>query len=792
MLLEKLEEELNEKLNLSKKNYPFIFFFDKNRDFQVLIENLKNFKVFSNDNSLIELKYRLIKYNDDLPVVIYLSFDENEDLLYLMDYLVCSVKYHNTLYRFMQSIGIQFPKNKKKRNKILKLLPSLIREHYKKPLSFWNKEFGTPVIKDFDKKLKNILINPEELNKFDSDKREIFISEINKKFGFEFHKDSNWDLDFIMLLCVIEMYDDTQDGDYPLLQKLPPTEVKINNCLELIKEIRDSIELKEKYKEACFKIEKEFDLKSFIHKNYDNINTLLLSEKLIIKLIDNKIESSSNEIEFIENILSYKKLIKKKKSNFWVREGEILAWNYLLKLLDFLNLINDFNSTSEFNISQYIEKYYKIDQFYRIQKEFEWFEEGLENISIWIEKIYLKFLDKINTKFNRLFEDKSFFQEFDIQADYLDGIIDKNSAILMIDALRYELGKELQNKLEKELKQIEIKPLIALRPSITNIGFSSLIANNIIYEINDKKELIIKTADGANLSIKQKRIELIKQKYKKCECINIDDFLNIKSKEEIENLKANDNLILFSNDIDEMGESKGQRWIKFFSHLLNDIIRTIRKLIRIGITNIHILTDHGFLSFYDKDNNFKQKEIKEEYVIKKKRFLISKKSDIRNYIREDLVNFNDFYIYYPRSIYYFKKDSFFHGGISIQELLLPYIHIRVEDKKIKLRPQIIIQKMDGIYNKLFPILIHSTIKSTGIDPLVRSRKIKVWGEYEGNIITNIPIIDTIPGLNKVMLRIVKSNISKEALVSIIVQDDITEEILYKIKVEIKKDFMVDF
>lgn len=792
MLLEKLEEELKEKLNLSKKNFPFIFFFDKNRDFQVLIENFKNFKVFSYDNSLIELKYRLIKYNDDLPVVIYLPFDEHEDLLYLTGYLVCSVKYHNTLYRFMQSIGIQFPKNKKRKNKILKLLPSLIKENYKKPLRFWNDEFGTPIIKDFDKKLKNILINPDKLDKFDSDKREIFISEINKEFGFEFIKSSDWVLDFIMLLCITEMYDDTQDGDYPLLQKLPPTEVKINNCLELIKEIRDSIELKEKYKEACFRIKKKFDLKAFIQKNFDKINTLLLSEELIIKLIDNKLESSNDKNEFIENVSSYKDLIYKKRSNFWVKEGEIKAWNYLLNLLKFIDLVRDFNSLAEFDINHYIDKYYKIDQIYRIQKEYYWLEEGLESVSPWIEKIYLEFLNKINIYFNRLFESKSFFQEFDIQDNYLEGIIDKNSAILMIDALRYELGKELQNKLENELKQIEIKSLIASRPSITSIGFSSLITNNMIYEINDEKKLNIKTDTGVNLSIKQKRIEFIKRKYKKCECINIDNFLNIKSKEEIENLKANDNLILFSNDIDEMGESKGQRWIRFFSQLLNDIIRTIRKLIRIGFTNIHILTDHGFLSFYDKDNKFKQKEIQEEFTIKKKRFLISKKSDINNYIKEELENFKDFYIYYPRSIYYFKKDSFFHGGVSIQELLLPYIHIRVEDKKIKLRPQIKIQEMDGIYNKLFQILINSMIKSTGLDPLVRSRKIKVWGEYEGNIITNTPIIDTIPGLNKIMLRIVKSNISKGALVSIIVQDEITEEILDKIKVEIKKDFIVDF
>ena len=241
-----------------------------------------------------------------------------------------------------------------------------------------------------------------------------------------------------------------------------------------------------------------------------------------------------------------------------------------------------------------------------------------------------------------------------------------------------------------------------------------------------------------------------------------------------------------------MGESRGEIWIKFFSQLLNDIIKAIRKLIGIGFTTIHILTDHGFLSFNDKDDDFKLKDLKEDYIIKKRRFLVSKESDIQNFIKEQLEPLEGYYIYYPRSIFYLKKDTFFHGGISIQELIIPHIEIQVKDKKIKKRPLIKIQEIDGLYNKLFQIFIKSKILSTGLDPLVTSRKIKVWGEYEGEIITNSPIIDTNPGLNKIMLRIIKFNISKGNIISIIVQDEITEEILDKIKVEVKKEFIDDF
>ncbi|MHA1195328.1 MAG: PglZ domain-containing protein [Promethearchaeota archaeon] len=793
MLIKKLDDDLIEKLNLNKKNFPFIFFFDKNEEFRLLVENSKEFKVIFYDDSLLEIKYELLRYSEENPVIIYLPFDEDEDLLYLMDLLVCSVKYHNTLYRFMENIGISFPKNAKKRREIIKLLPSMVKDHYDKPLSFWNEEFGTPVIKDFYKKFKEILINPQNLVEFDYEKRTLFINEINKKYGFKFPGQlENWDIEFIIFLCIVEMYVDTQDSEYPLLQKLPSNEMQINQCVEILKEIKNHIELKEKYKQACFKIQKGYDLKSFIKKNIKTIDTLLQSEKVIISHINKRIQSCNSKDDFNSVLNEYKELIRKKISNFWVREGEITAWSYLSILLEFIELIEEFKTISDLKLEQYIRKYYRIDQIYRIQKGFEWYEEGLEYITPWIEKLYLEFLDKINIKFNEILERKIEFIEYNIQKNYLPNLMKRNNAFLMIDALRYELGEELYKKLKNEFNESEIKPLFASRPPITSIGFSNLITDDLNYEIIEKKSIIVKKANGKDLNTKSKRINFLKDKYKKCEFLNLDKFLNIKSKSEIDKLKDYDNLILFSNDIDEMGESKGERWIKFFTQVINDIIKAIRKLIKIGYTTIHILTDHGFLSFDDKDDHFKLKDYQGDYVIKKRRFLISDKSDIQDFIKEELECSKGYYIYYPRSIYYLKKDSFFHGGISIQELLIPHIIIKVKDKKIKHRPQIEIQDLEGIFNRLFPIYINSILKSTGLEPLVRSRKIKIWGELDNETITNAPIIEIDPGLNKVMLRLIKSNIPKGAKISIIVQDNETEEILHKIIVEIKKEFIDDF
>lgn len=109
------------------------------------------------------------------------------------------------------------------------------------------------------------------------------------------------------------MYVDTQDSDYPLLQKLPSSEIKITQCIEFLVEIKKDIELKEKYKQACFDIQRNYDLGTFIEKNFRLVNTLLQSEEIVISLINKKIQSCDNKEEFNSILIQYKDLIKKKR-----------------------------------------------------------------------------------------------------------------------------------------------------------------------------------------------------------------------------------------------------------------------------------------------------------------------------------------------------------------------------------------------------------------------------------------------------------------------------------------------
>ncbi|KKK47903.1 hypothetical protein LCGC14_3150490, partial [marine sediment metagenome] len=70
---------------------------------------------------------------------------------------------------------------------------------------------------------------------------------------------------------------------------------------------------KEKYKQACFDIQRNYDLGTFIEKNFRLVNTLLQSEEIVISLINKKIQSCDNKEEFNSILIQYKDLIKKKR-----------------------------------------------------------------------------------------------------------------------------------------------------------------------------------------------------------------------------------------------------------------------------------------------------------------------------------------------------------------------------------------------------------------------------------------------------------------------------------------------
>ena len=124
-----------------------------------------------------------------------------------------------------------------------------------------------------------------------------------------------------------------------------------------------------------------------------------------------------------------------------------------------------------------------------------------------------------------------------------------------------------------------------------------------------------------------------------------------------------------------------------FPGLLNKIQSAIKKLVQIGIERIVVVADHGFILTSGLEEWMKVDIPKDmDNIVKKRRYTISRKRVEGNYITKTSYSANydgELYFNFPRGINVFPVSGgtkFHHGGISLQELLVPVIVIEKNEE----------------------------------------------------------------------------------------------------------------
>src|SRR5690606_31985101 len=125
----------------------------------------------------------------------------------------------------------------------------------------------------------------------------------------------------------------------------------------------------------------------------------------------------------------------------------------------------------------------------RYQREFEqsagdYFETGgpLGEVITQSRRTYRRLADSVQSAFVRHVEQGGWPGAGRLaNADVFDRMVapklqasGRRVALLLIDALRYELGVELQKRLTGE-GQVELQPALAQLPSVTSVGMASLL-----------------------------------------------------------------------------------------------------------------------------------------------------------------------------------------------------------------------------------------------------------------------------------------------------------------------------
>ena len=726
MEIDKIKEMLEYRFSLTTElpqKRHIIFWYDSKKEFKDLIHelNLADVKIIKLTKSadkkgdaiytnIFKTKYTLEVIDTESNYLIYSEYprviDSENYLLDIEKYsefceadksamIVEELKLDRTNYRFGEIIReySSFFANKERREKLIKLIEnpeSLDDEKFK--LSILTVISGAKTV-DILEILKNIILNRNKLQDIEKWMNlEFLFSEIKKKFDIEVTSFEQ----FLKILMVTHFYFELGKKPHTnlenyfkgrknelyifadlLLQNKQTSEIIRKEFYELAKDLN----IKDKIDE----LELDYSIKGTAFEYFD---------KIIIKDI---IEIFNSEIIDYDK---YKKYIEIRLDNSLWREEYQHFYNALLAVNDFFRIkdsliIEDREELREI-FKDYTKNYFLIDKLYR---DFYYSYDKIKNSELAplfdtlkskINKFYeIDYLEKLLALWSsKVYEREKLPQQKDF---YKNNIVkaDVRTVVIISDALRYEVGYEISQKLRKEanVKEIKIEAMLTDLPSRTFLGMANLLPCKKERDIDlvSAKVLI----DGIDSQGTENREKILKASREESSAISFDNFYKMNRAKQEEFIKGKKVIYIYHDSIDAIGD-KGKTENNTFNackDAVENIVSLSKLLSSLGVVNIYITSDHGFL--YEKKEveeynklelkNTKYKSIGKRYAIYEKE--VEEKGCVT-------LKLDSLYGVFPEKNQRIKTSGsglqFVHGGASPQEMIIPLINYKsgANSKKI--------------------------------------------------------------------------------------------------------------
>lgn len=258
------------------------------------------------------------------------------------------------------------------------------------------------------------------------------------------------------------------------------------------------------------------------------------------------------------------------------------------------------------------------------------------------------------------------------------------TAYVLVDALRYEMATELFDGLEGDF-DIELSPAVASLPTITEVGMAALLPRESpdMRLVDVGKRKVGLEVDGKVLKDRNGRVDHLKSMVPGVEIIKLEELLEIKVRLR-KRIKEASLVVVTSQEIDmycEHGNAPAARIAVL--GLFSQLRRAVRKLAGLGMSRIVVTADHGHLFGIGKESGLKMDPPGGKTVLLHRRVWVGRGgANADGYVRfseSDLGFEGDLEMAFPRSIGYFKtkaQDAYFHGGMSLQEIVVPVAVLR--------------------------------------------------------------------------------------------------------------------
>jgi len=698
-------------INLFNKRTDYkrriIFWYDAPQNFydEIKEDTFENAKVVIYKNNPFSIKSLLEVEDTESNYLVYFPCEKPKDIEnWLLDTLLYSDEYYADVVALtMRKLGLESSKLRDviqahlaffdSKDRINQLTKRIKLNDNTDPEELEIAMMASLTKADYEKVesiLKELLFEYDEPKKYKDIEKYCFRTKLWDLIGEQYYYSGEEKIDALARSFIVTSVSQNKslEIDTPIWKNLiikNSSEASIYFVNEILKKDKRYDELQHKVADRL----KVFDL--IKSKGIDSLKSsdeFKVFDEFIINTISKSLADGSYDFDFYLKIINDYRLPTTWYSQY-EHEYEFLRYVCLFKKS--ADVLIESGLRPQEYAEKYTESYYIVDNYYRHAiEEYSMIEDpsDIERAVVNdVDNIYEnKFLSKLGGEFSKSLKD--------IEPDYNFGSLElskyffknrmnrlaKKQFIIISDALRYEVGADLVNELNRYEKFNGLAKLeyqITTLPSITPFGMAALLPNDkISYE---NKQVFV---DGKRTDGTLSRNDILISRNIGYAAIQAKELMK-KNRDELRDYMADKSLVYIYHDvIDNAGEHDADVF-KACKQAINEIVDIIKKLYNtLQISNYIITSDHGFIyrnkkidgsSKYPSFSSLGLDDYSQRYAIVKDQLTLNDSNKFSmNYLGDC-----DSTVFVPYSYDLYRKAGggiqYIHGGASLQELITPII-----------------------------------------------------------------------------------------------------------------------
>ena len=290
------------------------------------------------------------------------------------------------------------------------------------------------------------------------------------------------------------------------------------------------------------------------------------------------------------------------------------------------------------------------------------------------------------------------------------------TAYFLVDAMRYEMGVELTRRLQN-VDDLNLQPAVAALPTITPVGMAALLPGaSESFSVVEEGGKLASRIEGVALPQLPARMKFLRSKVPDAVDLTLNRVLEHSGKRLARELGSSPLVVVRSQEVDALGEIvEGWTARQVMDTVIGNVARAAHKLAGLGIERFVVTADHGHLFGSRKEEDMCTDAPGGDTVSAHRRCWVGRGGKTPpGTVRvsgADLGYDTDLEFVFPVGLGVFRAQgglSFHHGGLSLQELLVPVVSFRISGKPEAAETGVMVELSavpDQITNRTFGVKI---------------------------------------------------------------------------------------